>query len=222
MKLVSPDIEEARRKFASSLVGRWSSAPGTFGMVMCQVWVIRPDGTGQFTDSGPFGYPRSETRFEWRQTNDFVFEMRLTEYVELHADYAHDLDEEDREWRKIHYDFTETPVDFWTTVGLIDKAQVGEQRGFLNSFAPLVYSRPIEPELQDSHKQAHKLVVEFAGMEGREKRKRVLHAVGVLILLAGALLWLAKVAGFFATFPYCGAILVLTGCAVYLSDDRGR
>ena len=80
-------IEEARIRFARSLVGRWSTAVGTFGSVMDQIWEIYPNGTGTFTDNGPFGYPRSETHFEWRQPAESIFELRLVKYVALQPGY---------------------------------------------------------------------------------------------------------------------------------------
>lgn len=64
---------------------------------MGQHWEIRPDGTGQFTDTGPFGHPRSETRFEWRQAEDFLFELLLTEIIAFQQDYAPDLEDDERE-----------------------------------------------------------------------------------------------------------------------------
>ena len=140
-----PWIEESRRRFARSLVGRWSTAQGTFDTVMGQHWEIRPDGTGRFTYTGPFGHPRSETRFAWRQSEPFVFELRLTDYMALELDYASELDDEDRAWQAIRYDFVAVPTDSGLQVGLIDVAQAGaELSGFLDSLAPLAYIGPVE------------------------------------------------------------------------------
>ena len=137
-------IEEARRRFAQSLVGSWSTAQGTFDMVMAEHWEVRPDGTGRFTDTGPFGHPRSETRFEWRQGEPFVFELRLTEYVAISPDDDGELDDDDRKWKAVRYDFVEVPTDVGPLVGLIDATQVGAKfAGFLMSLAPLAYSGPI-------------------------------------------------------------------------------
>lgn len=137
-------IEDARQQFARSLVGFWGTAQGTFDMVMGQHWEVRPDGTGRFTDTGPFGYAKSETRFEWRQSEPFVFELRLIEYVAQEPDDDTEFDDDDREWKAIRYDFAEVPTDVGPLVGLIDVTQVGAKfGGFLTSLAPLAYSGPI-------------------------------------------------------------------------------
>ena len=142
---IQQKIQDARSKFAQSLVGRWSTAQGTFNAVMAQHWEIRPNGTGCYTDTGPFGAPRSEMRFEWRQSNHFVFELRLTEYLACHPDDAIELEDTDRNWRAIRYDFMIVTTDFGTHVGLIDVSQIGmELAGFLDSLAPLVYIGLIE------------------------------------------------------------------------------
>jgi hypothetical protein len=139
-------VEAARQQFARSLVGLWCTAQGTFNIVMAQHWVFRPDGTGSFTDTGPFGYPRSETEFEWRQAGDCLIELRLTAYTAFGEDYAADLDEDERDWQTIRYTFVPVETDFGTRVGLIDVAQVGKERGgFLNSLAPLEYNGPMNP-----------------------------------------------------------------------------
>jgi hypothetical protein len=136
-------LEKSRRCFARSLVGRWSTAQGTFDVVMGQHWEIRPDGTGNFIVTGAFGHPRSETRFEWRQSEDFLFEIRLTECIAFHPDAAIELDDEDRAWKTIRYDFAITGSDFGFEVGLIDVAQAGMKfEGFLYSLAPMAYRGP--------------------------------------------------------------------------------
>jgi hypothetical protein len=140
-------IEESRARFARSLVGRWSTAQGTADMLMGQHWEIRPDGTGRFVDTGPFGHPRGETRFEWRQADAFVFELRVTAYVGDDDAQPEDEDEdedEDEPWRIIRYDFIEVHTDVGLQIGLVDVAQVGRELcGFLESFAPLAYRGPI-------------------------------------------------------------------------------
>jgi hypothetical protein len=133
-------IEEARRRFGQSLVGQWSTAVGTFNMVMDQHWEIRPDGTGKFTDTGPFGYPRSETHFEWRQPAEGVFELRLVKNIALQPGYEWELDEYERQWQTIRYDFVVVGTAFGDEIGMVDRAQLGsEHAGFLNSLAPLAY-----------------------------------------------------------------------------------
>lgn len=120
-------IEEARRRFGRSLVGLWSTAVGTFNMVMDQHWEIRPDGTGKFTDTGPFGYPRSETHFEWRQPAEGVFELRLIRYVALQPDYEAELDEDELQWQTIRYDFVVVGTEFGSEMGMVDLAQAGSE-----------------------------------------------------------------------------------------------
>jgi hypothetical protein len=132
------DVEEARLCFASSLVGRWSTAQGTFASVMDQHWEIRSDGTGCFTDTGPFGHPRAETWFEWRQVEPFDVEMRLTRFVSFDPEDAEVLDDEDTAWRRIRYDFVEVRTDCGVEVGLIE---VG-RKAFFESQAPLAYRGP--------------------------------------------------------------------------------
>lgn len=56
-------LEAARRQFARSLVGYWSEAHyDGFNMVMNQLWEIYPDGTGQFINTGAFGYSITDIR----------------------------------------------------------------------------------------------------------------------------------------------------------------
>ena len=134
-------VEEARRRFAQSLVGRWSTVSHDgFSMVMDQIWEIYPDGTGQFTDTGPFRYPKSQMKFQWRQAEAFIFNLRLTESVAYHPDDAFELDEEDKVWTAIRYDFIAVPPDLAISIGLIDVAQAGRKYcGFYDSLAPLSY-----------------------------------------------------------------------------------
>ena len=135
-------IEAARRRFARSLVGRWSTAQGTFDVVMGQRWEIRADGTGRFVDTGPFGHPREETRFAWRQTDDFVFEMRLTERISSERD--DELDDEDRAWRAVRYGFVVVETDCAALIGLVGAAPDGTTYGgFMDSMAPLAYTCPV-------------------------------------------------------------------------------
>ncbi len=140
-------IEESRRRFARSLVGCWSTAQGTFNGVMGQHWEVRPGGTGRFTDTGPFGNPSSETRFEWRQSEEFVFELRLIERIAHQPEYAYELDEEDWEWREIRYDFLAVPTDCGVEIGLVATAKNGSNfGGFFDSTAPLAYCGPVGEE----------------------------------------------------------------------------
>ena len=135
-------IEETRRRFARSLVGHWSTAAGTSSAVMDQKWDIRPDGTGAFTDTGPFGHPCCETRFEWRQPDERVFELRLVVRVapQPGGEPEPPLDDDERQWQSVSYDFVAVATDTGHAIGLIDMAQAGRPHaGFLNSLAPLVY-----------------------------------------------------------------------------------
>jgi hypothetical protein len=109
-------------------------------MAMDQLWEIRPDGTGKYTDTGPLGHPRSETHFEWRQSAERVFEVRLLQYVPLQQGDDWSLDEDGHEWRSIRYDFVPVSTDLAVVIGLVDVAQAGSRyEGFLESGAPLVY-----------------------------------------------------------------------------------
>lgn len=148
---LQPQLEEARRRFARSLVGHWSTSQGTFDVVMEQHWEIRPDGTGKFVDTGAFGEPRGETRFEWRQSEPFAFELREGAYVSFLPDEAAEPDDEveladdDLAWRTIRYDFIVLGAEFGYGIGLIDVAQIGtEYAGFWMSLAPLAFAGPIE------------------------------------------------------------------------------
>lgn len=124
-------IDEARRRFARSLVGNWSTAQGTFSVVAGQQWEIRPDGSGRFTEIGPFGHKKAETQFEWRQRGDFEIELRLTEYVSHESSDTADLDDQDREWQVIRYDFVAVQHDCGMEVGLVG--------GLLSLDGPLSY-----------------------------------------------------------------------------------
>src|SRR5262245_9798436 len=116
-------------------------------MAMDQLWEIRPDGTGKYTDTGPLRYPRSETHFEWRQVAERVFELRLLRYVPLQPGDDWELGEDERAWRAIQYDFVPVSTDLSVVVGLIDVAQAGSRyEGFLDSGAPLVYRGHLRPE----------------------------------------------------------------------------
>jgi hypothetical protein len=144
---VEAQIDEARRRFARSLVGRWTTAQGTFDAVMAQHWEIRADGTGQFTDTGPFGYIKAQTKFEWRQTEPFVFELRETEVVIDQQDSTNEPDDDDDSdcaWVPIKYDFATFTTDCGTHVGLIAITRTGSNGdGFYLSLAPLQYDGPI-------------------------------------------------------------------------------
>jgi hypothetical protein len=147
----APQVEEARRRFARSLVGRWSTEQGTFDMVMGQQWEIRPDGTGKFSDTRAFRGTIGETPFEWRQSEPFAFELRLGDYVSFEPAEETELDEADSDdgepwpWLTIRYDFTPVKTEFGLSVGLIDVAQLGTKcGGFLMSLAPLAYRGSIE------------------------------------------------------------------------------
>jgi len=143
---IQRQITAARRSFARSLVGRWSTAQGTFDKVMGQHWEIRSNGTGRYIDSGPFGEPRSETQFNWRQAQDFVFELQITTFVEYQSDFVADDDEAPYPWRAIRYDFIIVPTDCGEFVGIIDTAQIGaKSAGFEMSLAPLSYIGPPDP-----------------------------------------------------------------------------
>lgn len=133
-------IEDARRRFARSLVGYWITAQGTFNQVMAQHWEVCPDGTGRFTDRGPFGYPRAETCFEWRQAGDFTIELRLTKCVAHEPNFEAELDSDDSEWQTIRYGFVAVQTDCGFEVGLVG--------GILSINAPLGYSGPVN--VQDS------------------------------------------------------------------------
>jgi hypothetical protein len=131
-------IEDARRRFCRSLVGYWSAARGSFNMVMGQYWEFRPDGTGQFTDTGPFGHTKCETLFEWRQIGDFEIELRITKRTTDDPDDEPDdgeLDDEGWEWETIRYDFVVVRHDLGTEVALVG--------GLLSMDVPLSYSGPI-------------------------------------------------------------------------------
>jgi hypothetical protein len=141
---IQRSVEEARQRFATSLVGEWSTAVGTWRMAKDQIWEIRPDSTGKFTDTGPLGYSREETHFEWRQPAERVFEIRLLRYVSLLSGGELELGEDEREWRTIRYDFVPVTTDLEVVIGLVDVAQAGSRyEGFLDSGAPLVYRGPI-------------------------------------------------------------------------------
>lgn len=113
-------------------------------MVMGQHWEIRADGTGKFIDTGTFGYPNSETEFEWQQVEDFVFTLRVTAFVAHEPrDMVH-FDDEDREWTPIRYDFVPVNTDCGVTVGMIEASQRGgEFEGFFLSLVPLSYRGPV-------------------------------------------------------------------------------
>lgn len=104
-------------------------------MVMGQYWEFRPDGTGQFTDTGTFGHTKCETRFEWRQVGDFEIELRITERVTDDPDDADEPDDEEWPWETIRYDFVIVRHDLGTEVALVG--------GLLSMDAPLGYSGPI-------------------------------------------------------------------------------
>ncbi len=147
---LAQQIEEARRRFSRSLVGRWSTAQGTFGAVLDQHWEFHPDGTGKFTDTGPFGHPQAETSFEWRQESDFVIEFRITgatyfdEESSSEVDGQDDPDEEEK-WLTIQYTFISVPTDCGGVVGLVDETQIGQKFcGFHLSFSPLSFDGPIQ------------------------------------------------------------------------------
>lgn len=148
---IQAELDEARRRFARSLVGRWSTERGTRGVTMGQHWEIRPDGTGKFTDTGPFYAPRGETHFEWRQSEPFTFEFRQGDYVSFEPEEEAELkaadpdDDEPWPWLTIRYDFIAVETEFGISVGLIDVAQLGrEYADFHMSLAPLAYAGPIE------------------------------------------------------------------------------
>lgn len=143
-RLLDPRIEQARARYARSLVGSWSTAQGTFGVMMAQHWEIRPDGSGRFIDTGYSATPSSETRFEWRQDQPFVFELRETEVVEYGPVDPTDSDEgdetDDSPWIAITYDFIVVRTDVGEQIGLIDSARrEAKEPSFHWSLAPLAH-----------------------------------------------------------------------------------
>lgn len=117
---------------------------GTFGVMMAQHWEIRPDGSGRFVDTGCSATPKSETRFEWRQDQPFVFELRETELVEYGPGDPADGDEgdetDDWPWVAISYDFIVVRTDVGEQIGLIDVVRrKAEEPSFYFSLAPLAY-----------------------------------------------------------------------------------
>lgn len=145
-------LEAARHRFGRSLVGCWSEAHyDGFNMVMNQIWEIRSDGTGQFINTGAFGYPKSKMQFKWLQSEEFVFNLQLTEYIRYDLEENFALDDEDKIWNVIRYDFIAIPSeDYMINAGLIDVAQVGRKFcGFYESFAPLVYGKSLNKEPLD-------------------------------------------------------------------------
>ena len=142
-------LEEMRRRFAHSLVGHWSTALGTAVVVMDQHWDIHPDGTGRWIDTGPFGHPRTEIRFEWRQSEPFVFELRELEFIdhepapEPPGDLDDDPSGQPEAWSRIRYDFIAVQTDCGAEIGLVDVAQIGRKfEGFYLSLAPLAHRGP--------------------------------------------------------------------------------
>jgi hypothetical protein len=142
-KEASVKVDEARHRFANSLVGRWSTASGSFSQVMDQLWDIRQDGTGKFTNTGPFGHPRDETSFLWQQESEFVFRIRLVKQVYdlgLATQDETEFDETEYPWLTVRYDFMVVATDFGFFAGLVQTSRVGtEFEGFSESLAPLVY-----------------------------------------------------------------------------------
>lgn len=134
---IQAEIEEARRRFANSLVGRWSTSQGTFDMVMGESWEIRPDGTGSITEYAMSG--TSESRFDWRQSEPFRFEIRLVSDDDLDTPSA----SEDDEWEATNYDFVAVSTDVGKVVCLVEMSKTGQATGgFYPSFAPLSYNGP--------------------------------------------------------------------------------
>lgn len=112
---------------------------------MGQVWEIRPNGTGKFTDTGPFYSPGDETQFEWRQSQAFVFEMRVTGYPSDRESAEEGIEEVEDEWVSIRYDFISVQTDVGVVIGLITLSEAGDQiTSFYGSMAPLSYAGTVE------------------------------------------------------------------------------
>ncbi len=156
------ELEETRTRFADSLVGCWSSASGSFSIVMDDSLQVNPDGTAIFRGYGCFGYAEGETHLEWRQSHPFEIELRVIREVILQRDEELDDDEDEDEgapkqedgsprWLTFRYDFVEVTHDLGTEVGLVAVGSDSKpHRGFYGSLAPMSYNGPIrtEQELQ--------------------------------------------------------------------------
>ena len=75
-----------RNRFKRSLIGKWTSAEGTFPM-MFDEFFFNPDGKGTWLSGS--GSREYQTKFEWREKADLVIEIR----------------EEEENWVEINYDF---------------------------------------------------------------------------------------------------------------------
>ena len=145
-----PNVESMRRRFSRSLIGRWTTQTGTFDMI-AQHWEIRADGSGLFVDTGSCGHPRSETRFEWRQRAERVFELRLIEFIALQSGQESELADEEREWQQVPYDFIRFDSDVAPFVGLVDTSS-DVDNGFYGSLSPMMYAGPISDTCDDEQR----------------------------------------------------------------------
>jgi hypothetical protein len=184
-----PRIEDARQRFAHSLVGRWSTAQGTFDIVMGEHWEFREDGTGRMVNTGSFGSPRGETRFEWRQSGDFEIELKMGEYVPSYPDdvvKAEDYGDEDVEddWFRFRYHFEIIEHDCGTEVGLIG---IG---GFLTLDAPLSYCGPIRDSVVDALAQRSPSTTRSKSVDGPTNLDQPVSVVFTLVVFGRALLLL--------------------------------
>ncbi|MGL6073002.1 MAG: hypothetical protein ACRC8S_02450 [Fimbriiglobus sp.] len=183
-----PRIEDARQQFARSLVGCWSSAQGTFDIVMGKYWEFHEDGTGRAVDTGCFGHPRGETRFEWRQSADFEIELKMGEYVPSHpddaveaeADEGHDDEEEEDEWLRYRYDFEIIEHDCGREVALV---------GIVEYFnTPLSYCGPIRDSVAEVPAQRSPSTTQPQSISGPTNLGQPVSVVFTLVVFGRALL----------------------------------
>ena len=111
-------VDDYRQQFKIAPIGRWSWAVGSSSIVMNQVWVFYSCHTGHYIDYGPFGYPRRQTHFQWREVAEFTILIGETgwEYLEpVDEDDNGEMEPEDSmeeiEWMTIRYDFKEVEHD---------------------------------------------------------------------------------------------------------------
>ncbi|MEO7714892.1 MAG: hypothetical protein ABIY70_01710 [Capsulimonas sp.] len=141
------DVFHSRQRFHNGPIGHWSSASGTFGIVMSDTWEFRPDGTGTYNEYGPFGGSRGETQFDWKSTGDCQIACKITSIVWTEDDETEkEADEEETIsdcWVTVDYDFQLVNTD-GGAIGAMCSVHDGKIADhFWISFDPASYSGPI-------------------------------------------------------------------------------
>lgn len=129
-------LEDYREAFRHAPIGRWRQASGTFGAVTDEIWEFRQNHTGRIIFLGPFGHPKHEQPFEWREGGS----KQTILLRETDPDPGPAGHHESAHWVEISYDFKSIDTDVGKMIVMHKVPKMGaEFEGFFSTTVPLSY-----------------------------------------------------------------------------------